>query len=51
MTRYEHFWRPSRYEMISHVWILLEDCLYSPFQLYDASLGASAVQNGPKVHL
>ena len=41
MTQYEHFWRPSRYEIISHLWIRLKDCLHSPFQLYDASLGAS----------
>ena len=33
MTRYEHFWRPSRYEIISHPWIRSGDCLYSPFQL------------------
>ena len=44
MTRDEHFWRPSRYEIISHLWIRSEDCHYSPFQLYDASLGASAVE-------
>ena len=46
-----HFWRPSRYEIISHPWIRSEDCLYSPFQLYDASLGGSAVENGSKIHL
>ena len=51
MTRYEHFWRPSRYEIISHPWIRSGDCLYSPFQLYDASLGASAVENGLKTLL
>ena len=51
MTRYEHFRRPSRYEIMSHPWVRSEDCLYSPFQLYDASLGASAVENGSKTHL
>ena len=33
MTRYEHFWRPSRYEIIFHPWIRSGDCLHSPFQL------------------
>ena len=48
MTRYEHFWRPSRCEIISHSWIRSGDCLYSPFQLYDAS-EAAAVKNGSVV--
>ena len=38
-------------EFASQPWFLSEDCLHPPFQLNDASLGASEVEKGSKKHL